>query len=180
MVRNTTGGKGSKSLARKNEQGAAAASSGRLRLPASQFEVFALVTASLGNCMFHVSTASGMQKLILRLRGKFSGRNKRANFVAVGAFVLVGLHDYEAPRFKSADLLEIYSDADVGSLASLPGLPRDFFLRKGETSALAAAAGGGDDDVVFSSAAPVLTPGAANLPVVAEGGDEEEINFEDI
>jgi len=177
MVKNTTGGKGSKSLARKNEQGAAA-SSGRLRLPVSQFEVFAVVTAALGNCMFHVSTASGLHKLILRLRGKFSGRNKRANFVAVGAFVLVGLHDYEAPRFKSADLLEIYSDADVSSLASLPGLPRDFFLRKGETAPGTAAAAA-DEDVVFSSAAAVLPPGAAILPVVSEAA-EEEIDIDDI
>jgi translation initiation factor IF-1 len=172
MVKNTTGGKGSKSLARKNEQGAAA-SSGRLRLPVSQFEVFAVVTAALGNCMFHVSTASGLHKLILRLRGKFSGRNKRANFVAVGAFVLVGLHDYEAPRFKSADLLEIYSDADVGALASLPGLPRDFFMRKA-----AAAQSSAEDDVIFSSAAVAPLTNADIVSAVA--ADDEEIDIDDI
>jgi translation initiation factor IF-1 len=173
MVKNTTGGKGSKSLARKNEQGAASSSSGRLRLPASEFEVFALVTAALGNCMFHVSTETGIHKLILRLRGKFSGRNKRANFVAVGAFVLVGLHDYEAPRFKSADLLEIYSDADVGALASLPGLPRDFFMRKA-----AAAQSSAEDDVIFSSAAVAPLTNADFVSAVA--ADDEEIDIDDI
>jgi len=173
MVKNTTGGKGSKSLARKNEQGAA--SSGRLRLPVSQFEVFALVTAALGNCMFHVSTESGMHKLILRLRGKFSGRNKRANFVAVGAFVLVGLHDYEAPRFKSADLLEIYSDADVGVLASLPGMPRDFFMRKA-----AAVQSAADDDVIFSSAAVAPLTNADNGESAPDTCSDEEIDIDDI
>jgi len=170
MVKNTTGGKGSKSLARKNEHSAAASS--RLRVSSCALEVYALVTASLGNCMFHVSTSTGLHKLLLRLRGKFSGRNKRGNFLAVGSFVLVGLHDFEAPRFKSADLLEIYSDADVASLASLPGLSRDFFLRKVEGAACA------DDDVVFSSsAAAVLPVGAAEQ---AAAGAEEEVDIDDI
>ena len=46
MVKNTTGGKGSKGLARKNET----AFTGKLRLPEDdEYEIFAIVTKSLGN-----------------------------------------------------------------------------------------------------------------------------------
>ena len=128
MVKNTTGGKGSKSFARKLET-AKTNGSHRLRIPTNEFEMFAIVTQALGNCMFYVSTISG-SKLLLRIRGKFTGRNKRHNLVQVGNFVLVGLHDFEKPNYKTSDLLEIYTDVEVKQLSSLPQFDNSFFRKK--------------------------------------------------
>jgi hypothetical protein len=93
----------------------------------------------------------------------------------VGAFVMVGLHDYEAPGFKSSDLLEIYTDADVAALASLPGQPRDFFLRKVERISSATT----DDDVVFSTAAQPFTLEAPDITTDTIT-EENEIDFDEI
>jgi len=125
MVKNTTGGKGSKNLARKNES---FTSSGKLRLPEdTEFELFAVVTKALGNCMFHVNTSLGHQNLLLHVRGKFSGKNKRNNFISVGTFILVGLRDFQKPNFKDCDLLDIYNDNDVKRLSFIPSIQSSFF-----------------------------------------------------
>jgi translation initiation factor IF-1 len=124
MVKNTTGGKGSKNIARKFEQ-----TSSNLRLSSDPDEIYAIVVKSLGNSMFHVNTIHGLTNLLLRVRGKFSGKNKRNNFISVGSFVLIGLRDFENPP-KQCDLLEIYSDSDVKRLMNVPSISNSqFFLQ---------------------------------------------------
>jgi translation initiation factor IF-1 len=180
MVKNTTGGSGSRGMARKNET-----SGGKLRLATDpEFEIYAIVTKALGNCMFHVKTITGLDKLILHVRGKFSGRNKRNNFISVGSFVLIGLRDYEKPNYNNCDLLELYSDQEVKRLMTVPSIANSrFFIQtadslsgdKDETFSGKIT----DDDFIFSNVEPVTFE-----PVTVENTcfmvDEEQINIDDI
>jgi hypothetical protein len=133
MVKNTTGGKGSKSLARKNEN--FSSGGGKLRTADANcvYEQYAIVTSALGNCRFYVTTIIG-QKLILKVQGKFSGRNKRNNLVSIGSYILIGLYDFEEPNFKNSSLLELYTDFEVKILASLPSPNSTFFLQSSRQS----------------------------------------------
>jgi translation initiation factor IF-1 len=126
MVKNICGGKGSKGLARKNEGGGGG---GRLRTSANAMEVYAVVSQALGNGMFYVRTITGLRNILMRVRGKFAGKNKRNNLVSIGSYVLVGLRDYEAPHYKNTDLLELYSDSEVKQLAALPMANAGFFYQ---------------------------------------------------
>lgn len=180
MVKNTFGGKGSKSMARKNESGF---QSSFLRLSEdAELELYAIVTKSLGNCMFYVNTITGRQKLLLHLQGRFSGKNKRNNFVAIGAFVLVGLRSFEKPNYKTCDLLELYNSQDVKRLMKVPSITNaDFFsqtvdsLNENGGNQIA-----GNDCLsnIFSNDAPIhdTTTYSSDEKVV----EEEEIDIDDI
>jgi len=111
MVRNTKGGKGSKGLARKL---VSYSHSAPLRLPDNDLEVFAIVTKIYGP-MCEVTTNSGVS-LKCHIRGKFKGRAKRNSIITVGSIILVGFRDFEAPNFKSCDLLEVYSNDETHQL----------------------------------------------------------------
>jgi translation initiation factor IF-1 len=112
MVRNTKGGKGSKGLARKL---VSYSHSAPLRLPDNDLEVFAIVTKIYGP-MCEVTTNSGVS-LKCHIRGKFKGRAKRNSIITVGSIILVGFRDFEAPNFKSCDLLEVYSNDETHQLS---------------------------------------------------------------
>jgi len=183
MVKNLTGGKGSKSVARKSET----VSSGRLRKSEDPDEIYAIVTKSLGNCMFYVNTIDGKEKLLLHLRGKFSGRNKRNNFISVGIFVLVGLRDYEKPNYKECDLLEIYSDQDVKRLITDPSISNSrFFTQSTETIASGHDKHTGkitDDDIIFSNVETIdndLIIQKNKKSSLTESLENDIINFDEI
>jgi translation initiation factor IF-1 len=129
MVKNTTGGKGSKFLARKNEN----TTSSALRQSQDPLEVYAIVVKALGNCMFHVNTMTGTKGLLMRARGKFTGKNKKNNFISVGCFVLVGLREFTSNKENECDLLEVYSDHEVKRLLTVPSLNSRFFLQTTES-----------------------------------------------
>ena len=116
MVKNTTGGTGTKSLARKHM---VSKGSGELRLPSNELELFACVTKAFGNGMVEIHTNNN-ERLIGHIRNKFRGRSKRNNLINIGTFVLIGLHDWEKPNYKSGDILTVYSYDDVMYLKSLP------------------------------------------------------------
>ena len=118
MVKNTTGGTGTKSLARKHQSGG----SKRLQLPEdTEFEKFACVTKMLGNGMCQVVT-NDKTALVGHIRGKFkSTKNKRHNVITPNTIVLVGLRDLEKPP-KNCDIMTIYDDNEINQLRQLPSI----------------------------------------------------------
>jgi translation initiation factor IF-1 len=117
MVKNTTGGSGHKSQARKL---VSSGKSNRLRLSENALEQYAYVSKMLGNGMCYVITDSGAS-LMCHIRGKFRSRNKKNNMVAPSSIILVGIRDWESEQ-KNCDLLEIYDAEDVRQMRSNPAV----------------------------------------------------------
>lgn len=152
MVRNTTGGSGHKSQARKHVA-PRGGTSNSLRVVKEEGECFAQVERLLGGSNCHVKCTDGIVRLCV-IRGKFRGKSKRDNVLMMGSIVLVGIRDYESRKgdnkLETCDLLEVYRESDKTAL---------FSSVKIDWSAIIApsAAGGGDkmglpsseDDFVF-------------------------------
>lgn len=122
MVKNTKGGKGAKSMARKSVSGGAASG---FPVPTSQFEQIAVVTQMFGpSC--RVLLLDGTS-LLCHIRNKFKGRRKSGNLVILGSILLVGLRDWEPDTArKNCDLLFVYDNVQAASLADrfdIPELP---------------------------------------------------------
>jgi translation initiation factor 1A len=92
MVKNTTGGSKAKGQARKFTS---VPSSQKLRISDNEFELYAQVSALLGNGMCHVLCIDGIQRLC-HIRGKFRGRGKRDNVIGRGSWLLIGLREWES------------------------------------------------------------------------------------
>jgi translation initiation factor 1A len=119
MVKNTTGGSKAKGQARKSTS---IPTTNRLRISEDDCELYAQVTALLGNGMCHVICIDSKSRLC-HIRGKFRGRGKRDNFIGRGTWLLVGLRDWESGESKESkgklqncDLLEVYKDLDKDRL----------------------------------------------------------------
>jgi translation initiation factor 1A len=120
MVKNTTGGSKAKGQARKFTS---VPSSQKLRISDNEFELYAQVSALLGNGMCHVLCIDGIQRLC-HIRGKFRGRGKRDNIIGRGSWLLIGLREWESQdvstlkkgKFQNCDLLEVYSENDKEKL----------------------------------------------------------------
>ena len=114
MVKNTKGGKGHKSFARKNIP-----QNSKIVLPDNPLEKIARVIQFFGN-MCNIITQDGDGKVYkCHIRGKFKGRSKRSSIISVGKYVMVGFRHFEAPVFKNCDLLEVYDEiTDVSVLKS--------------------------------------------------------------
>ena len=135
MVKNTKGGSGHKSQARKYE--ATKQPNTKTRLAEDDYEYYAQVVATLGNGMCNVMCIDGKKRLCI-IRGKFRGRGKRDNIVSNGKWVLVGGRDFESERggngdkpgekLDKCDLLEVYSDLDKERLKAIGGF-NDFISR---------------------------------------------------
>ncbi len=117
MGKNTQGGSSHKKYARKFTS-VSNAKTNRLKLSENEDEVYAIATKMLGSCMFHCHCIDGVKRLV-HIRGKFSGRSKRDNFVEVGKWVLVGLREWndvksstDKNKMQQCDLLNVYSDLD--------------------------------------------------------------------
>lgn len=126
MVKNTTGGGNAKKQARKFQ---GKNKSEELRKSESPSEVYAIVDLIYGNGL-NVYTNLG-QEIWCRVPGKFKGRNKRNNFIEKGAWVLVGIYEWEnseAP--KSCELLHIYDRNEVEQLRSLPDAKLSLLVKK--------------------------------------------------
>jgi len=124
MVKNTTGGTGTKCLARKHQS----KNDNFLQLPQeSEYEKFACVTKMFGNGMCQIITE---ERLILtgHIRGKFKAKkNKRHNLITVNSIVLVGLRDMENPP-KNCDIMTIYDDNEIEQLRQLPNININYVL----------------------------------------------------
>lgn len=117
MVKNTTGGKGSKSMARKLTSNVSQARTA-FRESTCEFELYAIVTKMLGGGMCYVQT-NDHEQLLCHIRSKFSGRSKRSNIVSIGSYILVGLREWES-TVKNCDLLEIYDPLYIPNLTLFP------------------------------------------------------------
>lgn len=117
MVKNTKGGNKSKGFARKFLNSPSISYSNRL--PESNLELFAIVTKMYGTICEVYTLEQKYYKC--HIRGKFRGRNKRSSFITIGAIVLIGLRDFEAPNYLNTDLLEIYNTSSYPSLFATPG-----------------------------------------------------------
>jgi initiation factor 1A len=127
MVKNKTGGTGTKSLARKNEN--ASSRNFRLRVAEEEGEQYAIVRKIYGGSRSEVFCQDGKSRQGI-IRGKFSGRNKRNNIILAGTIVLVGLRDWatgKEGKMEECDLLEVYSALEVDQLKQRPNFPTDFF-----------------------------------------------------
>lgn len=124
MVRNVTGGNGSKGLARKDQT---KGSSSHIQLSSDPLELYACVTKTFGNGMVEIYTNDNT-RLMGHIRNKFRGKNKRNNLITVNSVVLVGLRDYEKPP-KNCDILTIYDDMQVEQMKQMPNIKIDHILK---------------------------------------------------
>jgi hypothetical protein len=121
MVKNTKGGKGAKSMARKSMASGGAG----FPVPTSDMEHLAIVNKMFGpSCDVLLLDGS---KLLCHIRNKFKGRHKSGNLITVGTIVLIGYRDWEADTArKNCDLLFVYDNLQASSLAdrfTLDSLP---------------------------------------------------------
>jgi len=124
MVKNTTGGTGTKSLARKHQN----KHNNILRLPECELESFAVVTKMLGNGRCEVFTNDN-NCLSAIIRNKFRGRQKRHNIISPNSIVLIGLHEWERP-IKNCDVLSIYNENEIDILLQNPRFDITNLIRK--------------------------------------------------
>ena len=117
MVKNTKGGSGHKSQARKF----VAKSSNKTRLSNDEAELYAfVVTKSGGDNMIVMCQDEKERRCIIR--GKFrSSRGKRDNFISKGSWVLVGIRDWSSDN-QLCDLLEVYNENDKTKLKTINGI----------------------------------------------------------
>jgi initiation factor 1A len=150
MVKNTKGGSGHKSQARKYETSAKQVNL-KTRFSEDEYEYYAQVVANLGNGMCHVMCKDGKKRLCI-IRGKFRGRGKRDNIITNGKWVLVGGREFESTKsgegkdLEKCDLLEVYSDLDKERLKTLGGFSE--FITRDHT--FANVSGSDDNDIEFS------------------------------
>jgi len=190
MVKNTKGGSGHKSQARKFAGGSVKSTNKATRFSEDEYEYYAQVVATLGNGMCHVMCKDGKKRLC-HIRGKFRGRGMRDNMVKNGVWVLVGGRDFEAERtnddkkLENCDLLEVYSDLDKERLKTLGGFS-DFITRDHTFTNTSAQA---DDDLLFTDNAAedeYLNIMKQKVPTdninssSVEIAQEDEVNVDDI
>ena len=121
MVKNTTGGTGAKSLARKNQvNDDDDHDAGNFRMPTNDLEKIAIITKMLGNGMCEVYTNDDV-RLIAHIRNKFRGKNKRHNLFAIHMFVIVGLREWENPP-TNCDIISSFSISNSFSPLSFDNL----------------------------------------------------------
>jgi hypothetical protein len=100
------------------------------RPPEEEGELVAILEKNMGNGILQVKVPGST--LMCHVRKKFT---KERNALKVGAWLLVGLREFETIK-KNCDLLEIYSDTEVNRLLSMDGPWRifeqkdDLFLEK--------------------------------------------------
>lgn len=182
MVKNIKGGKGSKGFARKLMNVPVKTS---VRVPENPLELLAIVTKFYGN-MCDVTTANDKSYKCM-IRKKFTGRSMHSSMIATGNIIMIGLREYEAPNYKTCDLLEVYDANDVRILSNMPSiniLPLIAIQNAGYSSS---GKSGGDFNVMFSNDAEMpefatsrVATALAKPTEDEEDAIEEEINPDDI
>ena len=125
MVKNKTGGKRSKGLARK-QQDSDQLHRGKIRtkedavketkgLPGAYY--YAKVVRSHGNCRFAALCDDGVERMASCMH--FAKKNRRDNNIEVGSSLLVGVADYHAApdgKAQPCQILELYSPAEAACI----------------------------------------------------------------
>ena len=172
MVKNTQGGK-HKNQARKDTYVRKTAT----RLSTDECEKYAIVEKLYGGGRCKVITVENVE-LMCTIRGKFTGKFKRSNTVTTGAFVLVGLREWESSPVN-CDLIEIYDNSDMSTLMTIPSVAA--FLSSSKPSASSTS------DVIFDVYAnsTIDSSSLIDLPSVHIDQDldqdiDDEIDFDHI
>ena len=106
MVKNQTGGKRSKQVARKTVE--KPQTSQRVRYVAEQGEMYAIVTAKFGGRNIQVMCDDGVSRRCV-IRNKFM-KLKGDNSISIGTWLIVGIYEWEKKMdcTKTCDVLEVY------------------------------------------------------------------------
>ena len=185
MVKNVKGGSGHKSQARKFVEPSRQVSA-KTRLVREDGELYAQVTALLGNGMCHVLCQDQVKRLCI-IRGKFRGRGKRDNTLTVSKWVMVGLRDESTRdgKLENCDLLEVYSDLDKERLKVQAGFDFSKFIENDRLNSHVSVA---DSNIEFVDEREIdyekimEMPGNSN-PIqltISETNEDEEVNIDDI
>jgi len=124
MVKNTKGGSGHKSQARKF---VSTKSSNKTRLAENEYELYAFVVTKSGGDNLIVMCQDEKERRCI-IRGKFrSSRGKRDNFISKGSWILVGIRDWSSDN-QLCDLLEVYNENDKIKLKTVNGINWNKFV----------------------------------------------------
>lgn len=162
MGKNVHGGNNHKKFARKHATGR----DSRLIVSTDPLEVYAVATKILGNRMFYCLCIDGVTRLG-HIRGKFAGRGKSGNMVALNTWLLVGLRELTIDSKNSdgaagavavasttrrvqeeCDLMEVYGHTDRPRLQSSQPNVRWSVLINADTSRIT---GDTSDDGLFAT-----------------------------
>jgi len=188
MVKNTKGGSGHKSQARKFVESSKQQSKTRIAL--EDGELYAQVSKLLGNGMCHVLCQDNKTRLCM-IRGKFRGRGKRDNILTNGKIILVGIRDYESTKegkMENCDLLDIYTDQDKKKLENQIDSVDWKLFHQMECSTKTAQ---DEDNIEFTNEteddydrimkeATSSSSSTSKKPLIVIDENEEEINVDDI
>ena len=161
-----------------------------LRTAENENEQYAQVTKNCGNGMVDVNCIDNVSRLC-HIRGKFRGRGKKDNFVSVGSWLLVGLRDYESgggkTKKQNCDLMEVYNDFDKERLKTSVNVNwADFIARDNILTNQDKNAADHVGEVVFGNekltdyATLMAKQETGESKTIAQEGEEEEINVDDI
>jgi translation initiation factor IF-1 len=186
MVKNTTGGTGTKGLARKHQNKGQSA----LRVSTDPLEKYALVTKAFGNGMVEIMTHDpAYPRLVGHIRGQMRGKQKRNNLISVNSIVLVGLRGWENP-VKNCDILSVYDDNEVTQLRQIPSIDLKIIVNAREQTTSFGKGDTDDNEILFVEAddneiedsRPLIPPQRApkaDLPK-AYDSDDEDVGLIDI
>ena len=177
MVKNTTGGTGAKSLARKHQSGGGR---NELVLPSCELEKIACVTKALGNGMLEIYTNDDV-RLIGHIRNKFSGKQKRHNMINVFSVVMIGLREWENPP-KNCDILSIYDSNQVEQIKNIPSIKIEHVVKLSLGNTFTGTSKTSASDVVFAEDSEEAVESLSRGKVKDEFKMEtiDEIDFDDI
>lgn len=133
MVKNKHGGNRHKKMASKNAK--PQTFNRKVRFAAkNEQELYAKVEKVYGGNRALVNCNDGRDRM-MEWRRKFSGRNKRDNFITDGCIVLVGKRDWQVmhdKKMEKVDLLEVYQQSEIDVLKKKKECPL-LFEGKAET-----------------------------------------------
>ena len=179
MVKNTTGGTGTKSIARKHIH-----SNSSILFPSSSLEIIACVTKPLGNGMLEVFTNDNT-RLIAHIRNKFRGKQKRHNMINTFAIVLIGLREWEKP-YKNCDILFVYDSSQIDILKTIPNISIDHVFKLSLGNTFTESSKAISNDITFTDEEPTETEKivsstvTSNIKIGGYTSKEEDIDFDDI
>jgi len=151
MVKNTKGGSGHKSQARKYNK---PATNTKLRISEDPSEIYAVIIKRLGGEFCHVKCTDGQTRLCI-IRGKFrGGGGKKDNFINLNTWVLIGLRDWEtvkenSDKLQKCDLLEVYNENDKMKLKAIPHVHWTH-LHTEQSSTASSSSSSTEDDFIFA------------------------------